>query len=110
MRYLAADVGGTFTDLVLVDVDPATGAGRVHLDKVSSEATGSAAGIAEGIKRIAAQAGLQPGDIDLFVHGFTVGTNAFLTRNGAKAALRRDGGLPRHPGDRRPAAARTSIR
>jgi len=44
MRYLAADVGGTFTDLVLVDVDPATGAGRMHLDKVSSEATGSAAG------------------------------------------------------------------
>lgn len=87
MRYLAADVGGTFTDLVLVDVDPATGAGRVHLDKVSSEATGSAAGIAEGIKRIAAQAGLQPADIDLFVHGFTVGTNAFLTRNGARAAF-----------------------
>jgi N-methylhydantoinase A len=87
MRYLAADVGGTFTDLVLVDVDPATGAGRVHLDKVSSEATGSAAGIAEGITRIAAKAGLKPGDIDLFVHGFTVGTNAFLTRNGAKVAF-----------------------
>ena len=40
MRYLAADVGGTFTDLVLVDVDPATGAGRVQLDKVTSQATG----------------------------------------------------------------------
>jgi N-methylhydantoinase A len=87
MRYLAADVGGTFTDLVLVDVDLVTGAGRVHLDKVSSEATGSAAGIAEGITRIAAKAGLQPGDLDLLVHGFTVGTNAFLTRNGAKAAF-----------------------
>jgi N-methylhydantoinase A len=87
MRYLAADVGGTFTDLVLVDVDPATGAGRVHLDKVTSQATGSAAGIADGITRIAAAAGLVPADIDLFVHGFTVGTNAFLTRNGAKVAL-----------------------
>ena len=87
MRYLAADVGGTFTDLVLVDVDPATGAGRVHLDKVTSQATGSAAGIADGITRIAAAAGLRPADIDLFVHGFTVGTNAFLTRNGAKVAL-----------------------
>lgn len=87
MRYLAADVGGTFTDLVLVDVDPATGAGRVHLDKVTSQATGSAAGIADGITRIAAAAGLGPADIDLFVHGFTVGTNAFLTRNGAKVAL-----------------------
>src|SRR5215470_13987197 len=87
MRYLAADVGGTFTDLVLVDIDPATGAGRVHLDKVTSQATGSAGGIAEGIVRIAAAAGLQPADIDLFVHGFTVGTNAFLTRGGAKVAL-----------------------
>lgn len=87
MRYLAADVGGTFTDLVLVDVDPVTGAGRMHLDKVTSQATGSAAGIAEGIARIAAAAGLRPADIDLFVHGFTVGTNAFLTRSGAKVAL-----------------------
>jgi N-methylhydantoinase A len=87
MRYLAADVGGTFTDLVLVDVDPATGAGRVHLDKVTSQATGSAAGIADGIARIAAAAGLRPADIDLFVHGFTVGTNAFLTRSGARVAL-----------------------
>jgi len=87
MRYLAADVGRTFTDLVLVDVDPASGAGRVQLDKVTSQATGSADGIADGITRIAAAAGLQPEDIDLFVHGFTVGTNAFLTRNGAKVAL-----------------------
>jgi N-methylhydantoinase A len=87
MRYLAVDVGGTFTDLVLVDANPASGAGRVHLDKVTSQATGSAAGIADGITRIAAAAGLRPADIDLFVHGFTVGTNAFLTRNGAKVAL-----------------------
>jgi len=87
MRYLAADVGGTFTDLVLVDVDPTTGAGRVHLDKVTSQATGSALGIADGIRRITTAAGLVPGDIDLFVHGFTVGTNAFLTRNGAQIAL-----------------------
>jgi len=87
MRCLAADVGGTFTDLVLIDVDPATGAGRLHLDKVTSQATGSALGIADGIRRLTAAAGVVPGDIDLFVHGFTVGTNAFLTRNGAKAAL-----------------------
>jgi len=33
------------------------------------------------------QAGINPGDIDLFVHGFTVGTNAFLTRSGARAVL-----------------------
>lgn len=85
MRYLAADVGGTFTDLVLVDATAA--APRVFIDKVPSQATGSAAGVEEGIRRIARQAGIAPGEIDLFVHGFTVGTNAFLTRSGARAAL-----------------------
>ncbi len=85
MRYLAADVGGTFTDLVLVD--GSAGAPRVFIDKVPSEATGSAAGVHEGIRRIAGQAGIAPGEIDLFVHGFTVGTNAFLTRSGARAVL-----------------------
>jgi N-methylhydantoinase A len=59
----------------------------VHLDKVTSQATGSAAGIAEGILRIVDAAGLTSADIDLFVHGFTVGTNAFLTRSGARVAL-----------------------
>lgn len=83
MKYLAADVGGTFTDLVLVD----TGTGHLHVDKVSSQATGSAGGVEDGIRRICRSAGIGSGEIDLFVHGFTVGTNAFLTRRGAKAAL-----------------------
>jgi N-methylhydantoinase A len=83
MRYLAADVGGTFTDLVLVDGRN----GRIHLDKVPSQATGSAGGVADGIRRVAVTAGLDPREIDLFVHGFTVGTNAFLTRRGARAAM-----------------------
>lgn len=85
MRYLAADVGGTFTDLVLVD--GSAGRARVYIDKVPSQATGSARGVHEGIRRIAKQAGIEPGEIDLFVHGFTVGTNAFLTRTGARAVL-----------------------
>lgn len=80
--FLAADVGGTFTDLVLVDDK-----GRLFLDKLPSAETGSGQGVLEGIARLTARAGIEPGDLDLFVHGFTVGTNAFLTRRGAKAAL-----------------------
>ncbi len=80
MRYLSADVGGTFTDLVLID------SGRVHLDKVAST-PGSADAVLHGIRRVTDNAGLKPSEIDLFVHGFTVGTNAFLTRNGAKVAM-----------------------
>lgn len=83
MKYLAADVGGTFTDLILVD----TASGQVLVDKVPSGRRGSAAAIAPGIARITGMAGCTPADIDLFVHGFTVPTNAFLMRSGAKAAL-----------------------
>lgn len=83
MITLAADVGGTFTDLVLVNGD----AGTVLIDKVPTGARGSAAGIAAGISRIAARGGIAVSEIGLFVHGFTVATNAFLTRAGARAVL-----------------------
>ncbi len=83
MITLAADVGGTFTDLVLVD----SAKGAVLVDKVPTGARGSAAGIASGIERITARAGVQVAEIGLFVHGFTVATNAFLMRAGARAVL-----------------------
>ncbi len=83
MITLAADVGGTFTDLVLVDSDK----GTVLVDKVPTGARGSAKGIATGIERIAARAGIGVSEIGLFVHGFTVATNAFLMRAGARALL-----------------------
>ncbi|MFO1169968.1 MAG: hydantoinase/oxoprolinase family protein [Hyphomicrobiaceae bacterium] len=83
MLTLAADVGGTFTDLVLVD----TASGRVLVDKVPSGARGRAAAIAPGIERICKSAGVRPRDLGLFVHGFTVPTNAFLMRSGARVAL-----------------------
>jgi len=83
MITLAADVGGTFTDLVLVDSEK----GMVLVDKVPTGARGSAKGIASGIERIAARAGIGVSEIGLFVHGFTVATNAFLMRAGARALL-----------------------
>ena len=87
MITLAADVGGTFTDLILTI---GAGSGRpaaTHVDKVSTGARGSTAGIEAGIAKITQAAGLSVGDVDLFVHGFTVGINALLTRAGARAAL-----------------------
>lgn len=82
MWSLAADVGGTFTDLVLMDGSR----GAIFLDKVPST-PGRANSVLQGIERITAQAGVAPRDVDLFVHGFTVGTNAFLMRSGARVAL-----------------------
>ncbi|HKF62148.1 MAG TPA: hydantoinase/oxoprolinase family protein [Dongiaceae bacterium] len=83
MIYLSADVGGTFTDLVLID----SIRGRTLVEKLPSGRRGSADSIATGIERITAAAKLSAGDLDLFVHGFTVATNAFLMRQGARAAL-----------------------
>ncbi len=59
--------------------------GQVLLDRVSSEASG--AGEIAGIERLCARAGIAPGDIALFVHGFTLGTNAFPTWRVARALL-----------------------
>jgi N-methylhydantoinase A len=87
MITLAADVGGTFTDLILTI---GAGSGRpasTHVDKVSTGARGSTAGIEAGIAKITQAAGLSVSDVDLFVHGFTVGINALLTRAGARAVL-----------------------
>ncbi len=78
---LGADVGGTFTDLVLVD------GGSVTTAKIStSEIQGDA--IVEGLER------LTDGDpVDVFVHGTTVATNALLERAGARVALVTDSGF-----------------
>jgi N-methylhydantoinase A len=80
---VAADVGGTFTDLILVDSER----NHVLVDKVSSGARGTAGSIVDGLERITSRAGARIADIDLFVHGFTVATNAFLMRSGARVAL-----------------------
>ena len=78
---IGVDVGGTFTDLVLID-----GRAGVHLDKVPSTPERPDA-VLDGIRRIAGTAGVDASGVDLFVHGFTVATNAFLTRNGARVAM-----------------------
>ena len=82
MRYLSADVGGTFTDLVLIDSE----GGEIYLDKVPSTPE-SADAVTDGIRRITAAAGVDRAAIDLFVHGFTIGTNALLTRTGARLTM-----------------------
>ena len=82
MRTLSADVGGTFTDLVLIDSET----GKTYLDKIAST-PGRPDAIIDGIRRITSESNLLPRDIDLFVHGFTVATNAMITRKGARVAM-----------------------
>ncbi|MET4698545.1 N-methylhydantoinase A [Constrictibacter sp. MBR-5] len=76
---VGVDVGGTFTDLVLVD--PASGAFRVS--KVPSTTDNQARGVIEGVR--AADVPLP--EVAAFVHGTTVGTNAVLERKGVACGL-----------------------
>lgn len=76
---ISVDVGGTFTDVVVLD--PATGS--LRLEKVETVPRNPASGVLEGFRK----ADVSFSEIDYFVHGTTLGLNALLTRTGAKVAI-----------------------
>ncbi|MBT8425045.1 MAG: hydantoinase/oxoprolinase family protein [Silicimonas sp.] len=78
-RVVGVDVGGTFTDLV--EIDAATG--NVRLAKVPSTADNQAFGVLHALEA----AGIDPGDVDLIVHGTTTTTNAVLERKLSRTGL-----------------------
>ena len=79
-RYrIAADIGGTFTDVVAQN----SLTGRCHAVKVLSNPGDPAQAVIEGINAAISR----DDEIDFFVHGTTVGLNAVLTRSGARVAL-----------------------
>ena len=80
---LGVDVGGTFTDLLLFNTE--TGAFWRH--KTPSTPHDSSEGILNGVTAVCGKAGITPGDIDYFLHGTTVATNAVLEGKGAKVGL-----------------------
>jgi N-methylhydantoinase A len=84
MAYrLGVDVGGTFTDLLLFN--EATGAFWRH--KTPSTPADSSVGILTGVNAICADCGIAPAQIELFLHGTTVATNAVLQNRGARVGL-----------------------
>ena len=76
------DIGGTFTDLVL-----ATGAGRLHLSKVSSTADDPSNAVVTGLRQLLDRLNIHPSTITEIVHGTTVGSNTILERSGARTGL-----------------------
>ena len=80
---LGIDVGGTFTDLALLDADT----GRFVVEKVPSVPADPSEGILNGIVRILGEAGVSPDLVSDLAHGTTVSTNTLLQRNGAKTGL-----------------------
>jgi N-methylhydantoinase A len=80
---LGVDIGGTFTDLVVVD--ETTGTARVG--KVLTNPKDVAHGVEEGIRALLDEAGVRPGEVRAVVHGTTLATNALIEKKGAKTAL-----------------------
>jgi N-methylhydantoinase A len=84
MSYrLGVDVGGTFTDLLLVNEDN----GDTFTAKVPSTPADSSIGVLNGIDRVCGNAGVDPQLITHVMHGTTVATNTILEGKGAKVGL-----------------------
>ncbi len=84
MTYrLGVDVGGTFTDLLLVNEKT----GQTWKAKVSSTPHDQSEGVLRGIERVCGLAGISPEEIDHVMHGTTVATNTVLTGTGARVGL-----------------------
>ena len=78
---LGVDVGGTFTDAVLVAGD------RVTTAKAPTTPGDQSAGVLAALDAVLAAAGAGAGDVTAFAHGMTVATNALLEGVGARTAL-----------------------
>ena len=83
MKRVGVDVGGTFTDLILVDEET----GLITVDKVPSTPDDPARGTVEGVRAICARGGVALGELDAILHGTTVATNIVLQHTGADVGL-----------------------
>src|SRR3954470_9976534 len=84
MSYrLGVDVGGTFTDVLLVE----EGSGATWRAKTASTPADQAVGVLNGVGKVCADAGIELREIAQVLHGTTVATNAILEGKGATVGL-----------------------
>src|SRR4029077_15274 len=79
---LGVDVGGTFTDAVLVRADSS-----VHTAKVPSTPTEQSRAVLDAVREVLRRAAARAEDVERFAHGMTVTTNALLEGRTARTAL-----------------------
>jgi N-methylhydantoinase A len=79
---LGVDVGGTFTDAVLVDEHSV-----IHTAKIPTTPPEQSAAVLEAVRLLLARAGASAADVERFAHGMTVATNALLEGRTARTAL-----------------------
>src|SRR3954467_4898095 len=79
---VGVDIGGTFTDIVLLGSD-----GTVHTKKISSSVGNYAQAIADGLTEVFGEVDLNGASIEEIRHGTTVASNAILEHKGARVGL-----------------------
>ena len=89
MRIIGVDVGGTFTDVIMVDSET----GEQYIHKVPSTPDAQDKAVTRGVMEILEMHDVNPQSIDLVVHGTTIATNAMLERKGARVILLTTEGL-----------------
>src|SRR5919107_693693 len=80
---VGVDIGGTFTDLVLIDDET----GRRSVGKVLSTPEDPSEGVETGLVELLGQEGIQAWQLGTIVHGTTLVTNALIERRGPRTAL-----------------------
>ncbi len=78
---IGADVGGTFTDIVL------EAKGEIFSTKVLTTYESPEIGILQGIHAVIEDSGSDLSELDSFIHGTTLATNALISRTGAETAF-----------------------
>jgi N-methylhydantoinase A len=86
---IGIDVGGTFTDIVLIDDQ----SGRVHYTKVLTTHGDLAQGVISGIDKMLSMVESSFDQVEYMVHGTTIGTNALIERKGARTGLLTSDGM-----------------
>ncbi|RYD92514.1 MAG: hydantoinase/oxoprolinase family protein, partial [Sphingomonadales bacterium] len=81
MIRIGADIGGTFTDVVLETPE------QRRSTKVLTTYDAPERALLDGVQLLMDEAGVAPQDVDLIIHGTTLATNALISRQGARTAL-----------------------
>jgi N-methylhydantoinase A len=79
---VAIDIGGTFTDIVVMSGD-----GTLHESKVSTTPDDPSRAVVVGLSALLAELGLAPASVVEVLHGTTVGSNTLVQRSGARTGL-----------------------
>lgn len=83
LSRIGADIGGTFTDLILLSDDGS----RFQIGKVLTTPDAPDDAVVKGVEGVLADSGIAAGAISHLVHGTTLFTNALIERKGARTAL-----------------------